>query len=80
MKLPQTLDMILQHPLWSKLFAGLIATAVTGTLAFAMNTRDTVREHEVRLQNVEKAIEAVPQMSRDIAVLRDRSDRENGAK
>lgn len=75
-----TLQMITQHPLWSKVFAGLIAAVVTGTLAFAIDTRDSVRDHETRIQNVEKATNVLPQLSEDVAVLRDRSDREYGAK
>lgn len=75
-----TFQMITQHPLWSKVFAGLIAAIVTGTLAFAVDTRDAVRDHETRIQNVEKATHVLPQLSEDVAVLRDRSDREYGVK
>lgn len=73
----QTIRMsITQHPLWSKFFAGILAVAVTGTLAFALDTRDAVRDHETRIQNVEKATAVLPKLATDVAVLRDRSDRE----
>lgn len=71
---------ISQHPLWSKFFAGLLAVAVTGTLAFALDTRDAVRDHEARIQNVEEATAVLPKLATDVAVLRDRSDREYEAK
>lgn len=79
-RLHTSLMKITEHPLWSKLFAGLMASAVTATAAFAVSTRDQVRDHEVRIQAVERATDVLPKLSEDVAVLRDRSDREYGAK
>lgn len=71
---------ILQHPTWSKVIAGLLLAAITATAGVALDTRDAVLDHERRIQTAEEAIAVLPQMSQDIAVLRDRSDREHGAK
>jgi hypothetical protein len=71
---------ILTHPTWSKVVAGLLLAALTATAGVALDTRDAVKDHERRIQNVEKAIEVIPDMAKDIAVLRDRSDREHGVK
>lgn len=71
---------ILNHPTWSKVAAGLILAALTATAGVALDTRDAVKDHELRIQTVEAATKAIPKMSEDIAVLRDRSDREHGVK
>lgn len=71
---------ILNHPTWSKVIAGLLLAVITATAGVALDTRDAVLDHERRIQNVENATAVLPQLSEDVAVLRDRSDREQKAK
>jgi hypothetical protein len=75
---------LITHPVWSKVAAGLIVAALTATTGMALSTRETVLSHSLRLDVAEKQLEqlgkTLPKISEDVAVLRDRSDREEARK
>ena len=75
---------LLTHPVWSKVASSLIVAALTATSGLALTTRETVLSHEQRLEVTERQLErlnkTLPKISEDVAVLRDRSDREYARK
>lgn len=68
------------NPTFRKWLIGLGSTVLTVTAGQAIALRDKVNEQEIRLEAVEEATKALPEIKSDIAVLRDRSDREWGVK
>lgn len=71
-------------PCLVQVLGGLIVSALTATTGVALSTRDTVLSHSQRLEVAEKQLEqlgkTLPKISGDVAVLRDRSEREYARK
>lgn len=71
---------LFQNQTFRKWLVGIGSTVLTVTAGQAVMLRDQVLNQEQRLQAAEKVIQEIPEMRADLAVLRDRSDREWGVK
>lgn len=67
---------LFSNPTFRKWLVGIGSTVLTVTAGQAVMLRDQVLNQEQRLQAAEKVIQEIPEMRADLAVLRDRSDRE----
>ena len=67
---------LFSNPTFRKWLIGIGSAVLTVTAGQAVMLRDQVLNQEQRLQAAEKVIQQIPEMRADLAVLRDRSDRE----